>query len=62
MLGVTLKVVAFVVTQVKVTSEPTITEVGVAVKLTVGSTSGVPVTLTVTVFWAVPPAPAATAV
>jgi hypothetical protein len=61
MLGVTLKVAAFVVAQVKVTSEPTVTEVGLAVKLTVGSPGGAVVTVTVTDFCVLPPAPVATA-
>lgn len=61
MVGDTLKVAASVVDHVKVTSEPTVTEFGVAVKLTVGSTGGGFVTVTVMDFCALPPAPVATA-
>lgn len=62
MLGVTLKVVAFVVDQVKATSEPTVTEAGVAVKLSVGRTGDGPTRVTITDFCVLPPAPVATAV
>jgi hypothetical protein len=62
MVGLTLKVAASIVDQVNVTSEPTVTEAGVALKLTVGVGGGGTVTVTVTACCALPPAPVATAV
>lgn len=59
MLGLTVKVVAFVVAQVRVTKLPAGTALALAEKVTVG---GAAVTVIVTVFWVLPPAPVATAV
>jgi hypothetical protein len=61
MVGATLKVVASVVDQVNVTSDPTVTEAGVAAKLTVGVGGGGAVTVTTTDFCELPPVPVATA-
>lgn len=59
MLGLTVKVVAFVVAQVRVTKPPAGTALALAEKVTVG---GAVVTVIVTVFWVLPPGPVATAV
>jgi hypothetical protein len=59
MLGDTAKVVAFAVVQFSVTSDPAVTDVALAVKVTVGAAV---LTFTITVLLALPPAPLATAV